>query len=110
MSYSTEPAHERMLETHRRFTDLQLILAGREMIQWAPMTGLEMAIPCDDEKDLAFWKDAPSTDLVLGPGQFAIFLPDDAHKPNCSIDPGTPVAMKKLVVKIPVAGYPPKYG
>ena len=41
MSYETEPAPDRKLETHNRFADLQVILSGREMMQWTPVTGLQ---------------------------------------------------------------------
>ena len=100
MEYETEPAEERKLETHKRFADIQLILSGREKIEWTPLKGLAVETPYDEEKDVAFWKGEAEASLTLGPGSFAIFLPADAHKPNCSID--APAHMRKLVVKVPV--------
>ncbi len=101
MAYDTEPAYRRMLETHKRYVDVQVLLSGRELIQWTPLRSLEPAVGYDTERDLAFWKDAPAAYVLMEPGQFAVFFPSDAHKPNCSVDPGSPSTNKKLVVKVP---------
>ena len=100
MEYETEPAENRKLETHRRFVDLQLILKGRERMEWARAKGLQLSEEYDEAKDIAFWHGVGEADLTVTPGTFVVFLPEDAHKPNCSVD--GPETVKKLVVKIPV--------
>jgi YhcH/YjgK/YiaL family protein len=36
--------------------------------------------------------------LQLTPGSFALFYPEDAHKPNCAWD--APERVRKVVVKV----------
>ena len=101
MEYESEPAGQRRFETHNKFIDVQVILSGRERIDWAPVDTLEGLNVYDMETDLSFWKDGKSTTLIMEKNYFVIFYPNDAHKPNCSID--KPVLMRKMVVKVPVS-------
>jgi biofilm protein TabA len=70
MSYDTEPESVRRFEAHRKYLDVQCILSGTEII----------------------------SRLQLTPGTFAMFYPEDAHKPNCAWDDPQPV--RKTVVKV----------
>ncbi len=101
MEYESEPVSQRKFETHKKFIDVQIILSGRERIDWVPVDNLESLDVYDMESDLAFWKDGKCTTLFMEKNYFAIFFPNDAHKPNCSID--IPVSMRKMVVKVPVS-------
>jgi biofilm protein TabA len=91
------------LEAHRRYVDVQCMLRGREVIQWAPLASLaEPVQPFDDVKDAALF--AAGGDLVpvrLAAGQFAILFPDDAHAPCCAW--AEPEAVVKVVVKVAVS-------
>lgn len=98
-SYRTGPAAERKFEAHRKHIDIQYILAGEEMIQWAPITDLGVVTPYSEEKDAGFWESrSPVTQLVLTAGRFAVFFPSDAHKPGCHLS--GPAAVRKIVAKI----------
>lgn len=91
------------LEAHRRYVDVQCILRGREVIQWAPLASLgEPTRPYDDVKDAAFFSgDADLVPVRLAAGQFAILFPDDAHAPCCAWAEPEPVI--KIVVKVAVS-------
>jgi YhcH/YjgK/YiaL family protein len=100
---STAPAAVKALESHRRFIDIQLVLAGPEIMEWAPLAGLTITEAYDATRDIAFHADpaAGTARLLVHPGQFAVFWPDDAHKPCC--DPGSvSVQYRKIIFKVAV--------
>jgi biofilm protein TabA len=91
------------LETHRRHIDVQIPLTGGEVMQWTPAAGLDVLVPYDAGKDIAFYHDPPAglvSALVL-PGTCAVFFPEDAHKPGCH-PAGQPAPYGKLVFKLAV--------
>ncbi len=100
MRYDTKPAEECKYEAHRKYIDIQLCLDGAEKIEYAETSTLTPTTEYDPEGDAQFL--AGEGDWVtLGKGVFAIFMPQDAHRPSvnaccCS------KAMFKAVVKIPV--------
>lgn len=91
-------ADEGRLEAHRRFIDIQVLLAGRESIGWRPLADCRQPDAAyDPATDLQFFADPPQAWLPLEPGQFAVFWPSDAHLPQ--VGEGD---MRKLVVKVPL--------
>ena len=56
----------------------------------------------NEEIDAAFFKDAniKSQELLLGNDYFAIFFPQDGHKPQLSVQ--EPEHVKKLVIKVKI--------
>jgi len=101
-SYDTQLPSSKLPEAHRRYVDIQVLLAGVERIAWQPVDGLTVAKPYVQERDIAFFDrpDSPGTMLDLEPGLFAVFFPCDAHTPGLQID--GPCRVKKAVVKIAV--------
>ncbi|HTX51966.1 MAG TPA: YhcH/YjgK/YiaL family protein [Candidatus Baltobacteraceae bacterium] len=98
-SYATAPASERKLEHHRKHLDIQFLMAGEELIEHAPLEGLAVEKPYDEDKDYGLVKDPEArSSLVLRPGQFGIFFPEDAHKPGCTS--GRASNVRKVVVKV----------
>lgn len=70
------------LEAHRRYIDIQFTIGGAEEIGWLPIHACQRpADAFDDARDIGFYDDPPETWLVVPPGRFAIFFPDDAHAP-----------------------------
>jgi biofilm protein TabA len=98
-SYTTTPAATRKLEHHRKHADIQFLFAGEEIIEHAPLDGLAVDTPYDEGKDYGLVRD-PSvrSSVILRPGGWAIFFPQDAHKPGCAL--GSPCAVRKVVVKV----------
>ena len=99
-SYTTKPEVEARLEIHRKYVDLQVILDGREVIYWAPADALEADGAYSEERDVAFFKGGAPGVVTLSAGTFAIFYPQDAHKPCCHW--GAPSQVRKAVFKVRV--------
>ena len=98
-SYTTTPAAARKLEHHRKYADIQYLFAGEEIIEHAPLDGLPVDTPFDEAKDYGLVRDlSVRSAVVLRPGGWAIFFPQDAHKPGCAS--GSPTAVRKVVVKV----------
>lgn len=76
------PAEKQVLEVHRDYIDVQILLEGKETIGWKALEDAkEETKAYDKEGDCALYSDKPTAWLHLEPGQFAIFFPEDAHAP-----------------------------
>ena len=85
-----------LLETHEKYIDIQLVLAGTDDIGWKPKSLCKQPSgEYDQESDLQFFADKPNTWLSIESGEFAIFFPEDAHMPLISSG-----QIHKVVVKI----------
>lgn len=88
------------LEAHKKYADIQLLLSGNERIDFTNIDMLEVKTPYDASRDVMFFNlpDKVNT-LYLKPGNFALFYPEDAHRPQMN---SSKVAckVKKVVVKI----------
>ena len=98
--YRTKPHDQAALEVHRKYADVQLILAGRETILWAPLAALTTVTkPYDPARDIGFFAMVSGTTaLYHGPGQFSILFPEDGHAPGLEADGVADVV--KVVVKV----------
>lgn len=75
-------ADEQVLEAHRDYIDIQILLEGEETIGWKPIEDCTNETkPYDKAADCALYAEPASTYVTLKPGQFAIFWPEDAHAP-----------------------------
>lgn len=76
------PRSEANLEAHRKYIDIQYIIAGDEEMGWKPTADCRIShTPYDAEKDIEFFKDQPDGWNDVPPGSFVIFFPQDAHAP-----------------------------
>ena len=82
--YETLPEDQCRFESHREHVDLQYTISGRERIDWAPRSCLQPDGAFEVEKDYGFWLPPPGpvTSLLNSRGRFAIFHPEDAHRPK----------------------------
>lgn len=96
--YSTSPLAERRWEAHRRYIDLQYLVAGRERIGYSPLCRMQPE-PYDETKDVLRLSGEGEC-LTLAPGDFMLLWPDDAHMPGVAA--GEPAPVRKVVVKIRV--------
>ncbi|MGC8341186.1 YhcH/YjgK/YiaL family protein [Pantoea ananatis] len=97
----TVPAEENYPEAHRLHIDVQYLVTGEEVIGVATQP-VDFAVhqPYDPERDIIFYQHVPhETQVRMLPGTFAVFFPQDIHRPNCAV--GTPGPIRKVVVKIP---------
>lgn len=100
-TYETKARADAKLETHRRYVDIQVLLSGQELIEVFPKSALTVSEPYDPERDVEFYQvpELSHTRVVLNPGQFLVFFPDDAHMPGLApSDACGPV--KKAVFKV----------
>lgn len=87
-----------LLETHEKYIDIQLVLAGTDDMGWKPKSLCRHpSVEYDHEADVQFFADEPDVWLSAGSGVFAIFFPEDAHMPLISSG-----QIHKVVVKVAV--------
>ena len=76
------PAEKQVLEVHRDYIDVQILLEGSETIGWRALEDSKKEVkPYEKEGDCTLFSDTPTTWIHLVPGQLAIFFPEDAHAP-----------------------------
>lgn len=96
--YESKPESEGFLEYHRKFIDVQIVLAGREKIGIAHI---------DNCRDQEYWEgkdlgklEGTADFVLMDRSNFAIFFPQDAHMPQISCADRRE-KVKKVVFKIP---------
>lgn len=100
--YHTKVRTDGLFESHRRFIDVQVVLAGEEIIAVADIARLTVRTPYNEEKDAALYGDfGGASVLQLSAGEAAVFFPVDGHMPSVSSGPATQL-VRKTVVKVPV--------
>lgn len=100
--YKTKAPEEAKFEAHRKYIDIQYIISGVEKMEMIDVSKATEITEYDAEKDFQFF-DYGNT-AVLGcfeDEDFAVFFPQDVHKPGMAVDSGSS-AVKKIVVKIKV--------
>ena len=98
-SYETSPAEDRKFETHKYYADIQVILEGSERMDVSQEQDLEPLGDYREDDDVIKVKapDAYSS-LAMTPGMFAVFFPQDVHRPNCSLNGKT--KNRKVCMKV----------
>lgn len=97
-----EFSSDMLFEAHRKYIDLQAVIAGGERIDWAPLGSLkEESEEYSKGGDAAFYSGDAHINVCLKAGEFALLLPDDAHKPCIHSDFDS---VTKAVIKIAVEG------
>lgn len=89
---------EAQLECHRKYIDIQLVLAGVDTMGWKPLADCHQ--PVEEyyaPADIQFFYDAPATWISTPAGAFSIFFPEDAHAPLVAAH-----EIHKIVFKIAV--------
>ena len=102
MTCKTAPAAERVFEAHTEYVDVQVLRAGRERMDVSLGDDLEPLGPYDEADDGVLLK-PPDTyaSIVMEPGTFVVFYPQDAHRPGCDLE-GTDT-VRKICMKVRVA-------
>jgi len=73
---------EAKLEAHRKYIDIQYVIAGTDEMGWKPTADCKLIdTSYDAEKDIEFFKDQPDSWTPVPAGSFVIFFPQDAHAP-----------------------------
>lgn len=98
--YQTAPKTEKKAEAHGKYIDIQYIDQGNEVISFASFSPeSEVKENLLEQKDAIYYKTVKGEmDLILSKGMYAIFFPDEIHRPGCNYESvGT---VRKVVVKI----------
>jgi len=100
-SVSSGPGRARgegLLEIHREYIDIQIVLEGVDEMGWKPASScIQPDGSYSAEKDIQFFRDEPDSWIAVHPGQFTIFYPEDAHLPLVSAG-----NIHKVVIKVGV--------
>lgn len=98
-SYKTKPISDGRYEGHRRYIDVQYVICGCESIFVSEISKFKTDAPYDHCRDIEFFSDVDGgCELVLSDGDFAVFYPNDIHKPGMTYKSESDI--KKIVVKI----------
>ena len=98
-AYETKQPAAAKYEAHRQYVDLQIMVEGVERMDIVDVSTLEVMTPYDAATDAAFYRPAANAlRLAVSAGEFAIFLPHDAHAPTIAV--GNPTQVRKVVLKV----------
>lgn len=99
-TYTSKSAEECKPELHRKYLDVQFWISGEELFGIAPSNGVGNCIEEIDARDLYFYDGVANESFVHATkGCYAMFFPNDVHRPGCCID-GNPLTYRKVVVKV----------
>jgi len=84
-------------ESHRKYLDIQYVIAGKVKLGVAPIESAKVTEPYDETKDAAHYT-ADGKYLIATPDEFFLFFPQDVHRPDIKIDGYS--TLKKLVIKV----------
>jgi biofilm protein TabA len=88
-------------EAHRKYIDIQYLIAGAELIGVAPTGSLKEAVAYDQVKDFALYSSPGQfTNIEMFPSRFVVFFPENAHLPLCHFNGSHEI--HKVVVKMSV--------
>ena len=82
-------------EAHRRYSDIQVIIDGKETFYLGTEGNIGQLIP---EKDFCPCEVSAGIPFVLESGWFVIFLPGEMHAPGNPA--GEPSVCRKMVIKV----------
>ena len=89
---------ESRLEMHRKYIDIQYVIAGTDEMGWKPASECKVIdVPYNEDRDITYFKDESDSWTQVPAGSFAIFFPQDAHAPLVSDG-----EIHKVVVKVAV--------
>ncbi|TDQ20490.1 YhcH/YjgK/YiaL family protein [Raoultella sp. BIGb0149] len=99
MRFSSGAPAEKKAELHTRFIDIQILLAGEERIFFGVAGAARECEDAHDEDDYQLCRSIDGEQvLTLQAGMFAVFMPDEPHKPGCMVTQAAEI--KKVVIKV----------
>ncbi len=101
---TTGPRETKRPEIHQKYIDVQYMVKGRELIGFYPdcRDGAVLEDHLAD-RDVLFYAEREDVNEVMLPmtqGQYAVFFPEDVHRPCCMME--KPENIKKAVLKLRV--------
>ncbi len=96
LEYDTK--EPKLFEAHDKYADLQYVVKGKERMDYAPRAACKAETEYDEVKDVFKLSAERFIPLSVKAGEFAIFFPDDVHRPN--VTDSEVSSNRKLVFKI----------
>lgn len=96
---TTIPLREGRFEAHERYIDVQILVNGEEVVEWASIDDLTICEPYNKEKDCKFLVGTGAA-VEMKAGMIYILFPEDAHKPCSHLT--APKEYHKIVLKLPM--------
>ena len=94
-----ETRDEGIFEVHDRYIDVQCMIEGAEKVYFTDREGMAPAGAYDPQEDTLLLQDREGCrEVLFTAGEFAVFFPQDAHKPSISV--GKKEKARKLVFKV----------
>ncbi len=87
-----------LFEAHDKYADLQYVVEGKERMDYAPRAECKAETEYDEIKDVIKISAEKFSPISVKSGEFALFLPHDAHRPG--VTDGEVTRNKKIVFKI----------
>lgn len=100
MEFETGESNKKMAEVHQEYVDVQCLIFGEEKIEFGLYDKRNpVAQEYDKEGDYYLVESMKNQcELVLEPNMYAIFFPQQPHKPGCVVS--TTQVIKKIVIKV----------
>lgn len=90
------PQEKQLLEVHRAYIDVHILLEGEERIGWKALEDAADEVkPYDADGDCALYGDGATAYVDLHPGEFVVVYPEDAHAPLIGCG-----KIRKLIAKV----------
>ena len=102
-SYKTaDSISEKYAELHRKYIDIQILLYGEEKFGYSDISSVKKVYKeYDEEKDIELYSVVENEDFfLLKPSMFAVFFPEDVHRPGLSA--GVSRSVRKVIFKLAV--------
>ena len=96
-----KPEEMAVWESHRKYADIQYIAKGSERMGVSALRASETG-DYNEAKDFSTHAARPGNYFLVNPGEFALFLPHDAHRPGLRInsDNNGSESVIKILIKI----------
>ncbi len=99
--YNTNPEDNGKYEGHQKYIDIQYVVSGQEKMKMAELSRTTAITQYDEQNDYALFVDqGVAHTVILQSGEYAIFFPQDIHKPGMAAGEAAPV--RKIVVKVKI--------
>jgi YhcH/YjgK/YiaL family protein len=93
---------EKYAERHKKYIDIQLLLYGEERFGYSDISSIKKVFKeYDEEQDIELYQHIENEEFfLLRQNMFAVFFPEDIHRPGLSY--GSPRNVRKVIFKLAI--------
>lgn len=96
-NYICQNENECLLEGHKKYLDLHIVLKGSEMFGYNDISELSQITEYEEKSDFIKFEGLLKTYIKVTPGDFIITFPEDIHMPKITVNDDL---VEKAVFKI----------